>query len=409
MMMAAAVAAVMLGDAPTALMDYLARHKGGFAYRSVKDEPFRKDIQLASQTWQGKPWQHDIVLIKPKTPIKEDTAILVVTGDRVDAKDIPFAQKLADQSGLAVATIFKVPNQPLFDKSEDELIAHTFERYMNTDDEEWPLLFPMVKSVWSAMDTLNHYGFKKFVVTGASKRGWTTWLAGETKDPRIIGIAPVVFDNLNFGAQLKHQLERYGKFSEMIGDYVAEGLTEAINTTEGQKLAAMVDPFSYLARLRVPVLAIMGTNDRYWTVDSHKLYWDAIPSRKNLLMLPNEGHGFSDSTQYIRSLSAFAKSCAGVQAWPELNFKFSPETVEVTTDGVRPVKTTLWAAESANMDFRDSKWRSIGGGSVKAGEKTSRLTYKKPEVNIALFVAVEVITGVRDSYTLSSQVQVIGR
>ena len=47
------------------------------------------------------------------------------------------------------------------------------------------------------------------VVGGASKRGWNTWLVGAV-DPRVIGIVPIVMDELNFMENIKHHYRSLG-------------------------------------------------------------------------------------------------------------------------------------------------------------------------------------------------------
>src|SRR5207244_4278406 len=121
-----------------------------------------------------------------------------------------------------VAFLYGIPNQPLFGEQkgqglrEDALIAETFVRYLSTKDESWPLLFPMVKSLVKAMDALQEFAQREwgvriegFIVSGASKRGWTTWLTAAA-DARVIAIAPLVIDTLNMKEQLPHQLKSYG-------------------------------------------------------------------------------------------------------------------------------------------------------------------------------------------------------
>src|SRR3954454_23897210 len=109
----------------------------------------------------------------------------------------------------------------------------------------------MVKGVVRAMDAVQAWAKRgdkpavtRFVVTGASKRGWTTWLTGAV-DKRVLAIAPMVIDTLNMKAQKRHALEVWGRQSEQIDDYTSRGLTELYETEAGRKLWMMVDPYAY--------------------------------------------------------------------------------------------------------------------------------------------------------------------
>ncbi|HEX5021540.1 MAG TPA: PhoPQ-activated protein PqaA family protein, partial [Candidatus Binatia bacterium] len=128
--------------------------------------------------------------------------LLWVTGGGAGPESISLGLELARKIKAPVAFLFHIPNQPLLEGRlrEDDLIAETFVRYLKSGDESWPLLLPMVKSVVKAMDVLHAFGKKewsapidKFIIAGASKRGWTTWLTAAV-DKRVGAIAPVVID-----------------------------------------------------------------------------------------------------------------------------------------------------------------------------------------------------------------------
>ena len=116
----------------------------------------------------------------------------------------------------------------------------------------------MVKSAVKAMDALQAWAKEsgkpvatRFVVAGASKRGWTTWRTGATA-PRGVGIAPMVIVALNMKAQNANQVEVWGKYSEQIDDYTRRGLMDRFDEPERQKLWRMVDPYFYPDRLAMP-------------------------------------------------------------------------------------------------------------------------------------------------------------
>src|SRR5438270_8354730 len=109
----------------------------------------------------------------------------------------------------------------------------------------------MVKSLVKAMDALQEFckkelgvEIRRFIVSGGSKRGWTTWLTAAA-DPRVQAIAPLVIDTLNFQRQLPHQLKSFGQYSEMIKDYTERGLVPLPDTQEARHLWHMIDPWNY--------------------------------------------------------------------------------------------------------------------------------------------------------------------
>jgi len=322
-------------------------------------------FELTSGPWRGENWKHEVVIVEPssrdvRTPA-QSTAILYITGGDANPLDIAEAQAIADRSALPVAVLFHIPNQPIFDLWEDDLIAHTFEQYIETGDPTWPLLFPMTRAAIRAIDMLRDVGYERFVVIGASKRGWTTWLAAATGDPRIIGIAPMVIDNLNFPAQMAHQIECWGAYSEQIEDYTSRELQNEMDSVRGAELVVMMDPINYIDRLRCPILIVNGANDRYWTVDALSLYRDLLPATTRCLIVPNVGHILGDKVQMIETVSAFAFACSVGDILPGPRECGIPTGSSIEAPDAEDIR--LWGAFSSTLDFRDSEWITVASGS----------------------------------------------
>ncbi len=367
------------------LSDYVAKADESFHWELREKQEVQNcevlRLHLTSQTWQGIEWRHILYLIKPQDlKATRDDAVLVVAGgswnpawpDNGPATlpirgEVPLMANVAQQFGCVIAVLTLVPFQPMMDgKHEDEIIAATFAKYVQTQDASWPLLLPMVKSAVRGMDATvaaakQEWGatLNKFTVTGASKRGWTTWLTGAT-DPRVTAIAPMVIDMLNMGEQMKHQVVSFGGYSEQIDDYTELNLPAFLSTPQGKNLQNIVDPFSYREKLKLPKLLIFGTNDRYWPLDACNLYWEQLEGEKHLLYVPNQGHGLNDYARVLGSILAMHRSRNEDVALPQLDWNFSDEAAGVKLDisATGTVDTIRgWVAHSPTRDFRDAKWQ----------------------------------------------------
>jgi PhoPQ-activated pathogenicity-related protein len=360
------------------LVEYVKKPDPTFAWKLTKTTANPQgtiyDIELTSQTWEGIPWEHALQIYLPKDVSPNHTMFLWNTGGKPGLKDIAFSMLAAQKIKAPCAFLYGIPKQPLFDgKKEDTPIAETFVRFLKTRDEEWPLLFPMAKSVVRAMDVIQafsqqewHHKVERFVVSGASKRGWTTWLTAAA-DPRVLAIAPMVIDTLNMKAQNAHQIEAYGQYSKEIDPYTDRGLVPMPNTPEARKLWTMVDPYHYRDKLVLPKMIINGANDPYWTVDALNLYWNDLQGDKWVLYVPNAGHnlqqqtgkGSGDVTRAVNGLAAFTRAQMNGKSMPRMTWKHEDVGGKLrlmVESSPAPRGARLWVADAPTQDFRKSKW-----------------------------------------------------
>lgn len=381
------------------------------------------DLHLVSQTWQDITWEHQLQVYQPKDVKPNGTLMIYNTGGGSNALNVLLGMELAKRCKTPVAFLYHIPNQPLLDgKKEDALIAETFVRYLKTKDENWPLLFPMVKSVVKSMDALEAFTkeewkepTKSFILSGGSKRGWTTWLTA-VADPRVKAIAPLVIDTLNMSAQLPHQIKSFGGPSEMIKDYTDRGLAPIPDTPEGKKLWTMVDPWAYREKLTMPKLLVMGNNDPYWTTDAMNLYWDDLKGDKWVLYIPNAGHdlrqkdkdGKTDVSRVVNTLGAFGYLQSHGKSLPKLDWKHEAigDQLQLSVKASpEPKAARLWVATAPTRDFRKAEWKE-GAATIKDGTVLGKVGTPKEGCQ-AFFAELEYeLEGL--PYYLSTQIRIVG-
>jgi len=373
------------------------------------------DLHLVSQVWQGITWTHRLQVFRPDNVEYPHFCTLLNTGGNGGASEKALGITLAKGAGTVFAILYNIPNQPLYGgKVEDELVVYTWLKYMETGDESWPLHFPMAKAVLKSMDAIQAFfqeanlpPIEGFLVTGASKRGWTAWLVGASRDPRVRAIAPMVIDTLNIPAQLPHHLEAFGGASEQIDDYTKAGILEKLSTPAGKRLLALEDPYSYRNILTLPKLLINGTNDRYWAQDALNLYWDDLRGPKWVLYVPNSGHGLEDRTRVYNTLSAFARAIAGKKRWPRMRWTYRDNSHGVDLvlgSDPAPKSARLFRTCALTQDFRDSRW-SFEPMTRTQGGFTGRLDTPLDGYAAMFGEATYEIDG--KEFTLSTQIKIL--
>ena len=149
---------------------------------------------------------------------------------------------------------------------------------LNQSNPELLPFFPMAKAGFQAMKAAQEFigrskigNVRSFLVSGGSKRGWTTWLiAGATCDEcvEIAAIAPVVPIVPNLGKNFHIQWQSYDGFTFAIRDYTGVNLTGHLDTPEFKKCEQLIDPKFYYDRLaRLPKMVFVSSDDEFMQFD----------------------------------------------------------------------------------------------------------------------------------------------
>jgi PhoPQ-activated pathogenicity-related protein len=367
----------------TPLDRYVAAADPVYAWEPVRDLPAGDGcvahvLKMTSQSWLAPGdvdrtvWWHWLTLIEPGT-VTSDVALLYIHGGDNDGgppERIRSAYaRIAAATGTVVAEVRMVPNQPLrfagdpgAPRREDRLIAFAWDRFLRGGDPVWLPRLPMTKSVVRAMDTITAYfearggggpRVRRFVVAGASKRGWTTWTTAAV-DRRVVAIVPLVIDLLNLEVSFRNHFEAYGFWAPAIGSYVEMGIPDWFGKPEMRRLREIVDPYEYRARLTMPKLILNATGDQFFVPDSSRFYFDGLPGEKHLRYVPNADHSMN-GTDAEETLTAFYRSIVNGAPRPGFTWTFEPDgSIRVRTVGTQaPSGAKLWQATNpAARDFR---------------------------------------------------------
>lgn len=384
----------------TALDDYVSAPDANYSYYQqgspiVGDSYTAYILNMTSQSWRSSTevnrtlWKHWVIVVKPAA-VTSNTALLHINGGNNDGSipgqdDILTAlAALANLTQSIVVDLRMVPNQPLYfsdeswdAKTEDEIIAYSFDKQMVTGDDTWAVLLPMVKSAVRAMDTVQSFVstlpdgpvINDFVVAGASKRGWATWLTAvydrglPPAQQRVRAIIPLVIDVLNMDEQMRHHFSAYGFYAPAIQDYVNKNVFGRLDTPEGQVLLHLVDPFEYCDRLTMPKYIVNSSGDQFFLPDSSQFYYHEIPGDNYLRYVPNTDHSLgllSGDFSALWPLAIYYFSV--IYDFPRPHYSWTVETdgsIVVQTD-VTPKEVNLWQAHAGAAAGRDFRLETIG-------------------------------------------------
>lgn len=344
--------------------------------------------RLTSQRWRGERWSHQLHLLCPAAPASVGGPMLLWVGggtsDEVAGavvaeppRGIGWLAPLVAATGLPAAMVRQVPCQPSCGGLvEDDLVAHSFVEFVRGGRRDWPILLPMTAAVAAAMDAATGlaagegFDVAGFVVGGASKRGWASWLAAAADD-RVLGLVPTVIDMLALGRHVRLQLETFGgTMSEMLADYTSRGIERLLDTPRGRELVDGVDPWSHRAALRQPKIVALGTNDPYWPLGALDLYRDDLPGTTAVSYAPNAGHGIPGD-RLLGLLSALLLEVAGRRPLPALSWSFADDhagrCARIECDQT-PVEIVRWQATADGPDFRLARWTPLPHHDDRGGD-----------------------------------------
>jgi PhoPQ-activated pathogenicity-related protein len=241
----------------------------------------------------------------------------------------------------------------------------------------------MTKSAVRAMDAVTAFSASKnggghtvsrYVVAGASKRGWTTWTTAAV-DRRVVAIVPAVIDMLNVEPSFVHHWRTYGAWSEAVKDYVEHGIMDWMGTREFRALMRIEEPYEYRDRLTLPKLMVNATGDQFFLPDSSQFYFDDLRGEKHLRYVANTSHSL-DKSDALETVQAFYAAIVSNIPRPDMRCTYDRDGSIKVVATERPTSVKLWQA--VNPGARNFRLDVIG-----PAYKSTELTPSGPNTWVA--------------------------
>ncbi|HUW61534.1 MAG TPA: PhoPQ-activated protein PqaA family protein [Candidatus Bathyarchaeia archaeon] len=374
------------------------------------------EIYLASQSWRttsdvDRPlWEHDMTMAVPW--FSGDDVIMLINGGsnplKYPSPDSTIAL-VCIALGVSFAQLDQVPNQPLYftdeynnARTEDEILAYSLDKAIDTHDMTWPVHCAMAKAAVKGMDMVQRINksLDDFMVLGASKRGWATWLTTAV-DPRVKWVLPLVIDVFQLPEQVEMHWESYGTYSSAIQDYVDFDLFCRCHNDPWARvdLANIVDPYPMISRFSMPKFVITASGDQFFMPDSSKLYFNQLPGQKWLRVFPNNDHymeGVLDDYAGLLGILQWGANMMGGSGNPTYSWYVDGYGQIVFTANSTPDSVKLWQATNPNgRDFRLETVGPIYTSSTLYGSNNVYVGYCPPPAQGYTAFFVEATWGVQ--------------
>ena len=390
----------------TSMSDYIESTKNEFSY-DIQEVIYEENwtgyhIKMISGEWLDSKkvdqveWWHYVDIIIPKQTTSS-TGIMFIDGGeksedyfRLDAQSIRNAIK----TEAVIVNVSNIPFQPLNFLSseqdsfeEDDLIAFAWNKFLKQGakqkDVEWLPRFPMTRAIVRAMDLAqeiilqNDIVVKDFVVSGASKRGWTAWTTAAV-DSRVKAVVPMVIDMLNLVPSFENHYRSYGEFSPAVQEYVNYNIQDWLGTEEFKVLMSYIEPFSFIDKFTMPKYIINAGSDEFFSTDSWRFYYDKLPGEKIIRYVPNKNHSLDGRYLTEDLVSYFYRVINDIEI-PSLSWNLSDNKLIAELDYDGEYDVSVWTAKNDNgRDFR--LWEE---GELWEETSIGKLANNKYELNVS--------------------------
>lgn len=280
-------------------------------------------LNVTSQKWldesilegpNGAIWTHQVIVVVPRNLKYTNVSYNFMTdggNDSPNQKLKPFedyniivVDELAHNSQMVTIAIKQMPNGPFVYKSdplqkrrnENSLLSYSIMDYIQDPkaNPERLIWLAMAKAGFNCMRAAQEFlkerniaDIQGWIVSGASKRGWTTYNMAATKcetcPAKIIAIAPLIPIIPSFRQDVHRQFRSYGAFSFAFVDMTDLNYTLFLDDERNIKAMDIIDVDLYEDRLaKIPKLVMVSSSDEYMSMDWTQLYWDQMQGEKHL-------------------------------------------------------------------------------------------------------------------------------